>query len=213
VIVPFSADLHYFYLYIKRHIEETHNIECLRADERIQSGFMTEKIIALIRSADILVADITGRNANVFYELGIAHDQDKKVIIITRDPVESAPTDIKHYEIIAQSLADHDQFIRRLDQAISNAFQGDYERLYSVASKVFKAFQAGTSAQVKMVDQSSFTQKVMVAEQTEDVPALDDEGAVARFALPRIIADATSVALMERITTWLSSQYGADDVP
>jgi nucleoside 2-deoxyribosyltransferase len=95
VIMPFSAELHYFYLFIKRHIEETHNIECLRADERIQSGFMTEKIIALIRSADILIADITGRNANVFYELGIAHAQDKKVIIITRDPVENAPTDIK----------------------------------------------------------------------------------------------------------------------
>jgi hypothetical protein len=81
-----------------------------------------------------------------------------------------------------------------------------------VASKVFKAFQTGTSAQVRMVDQSSFTQKVMAAEQTEDIPALEDEGAVARFALSRIIADATSVALMERITTWLSSQYGSEDV-
>lgn len=211
--MPFSTDLHYFYLYLKRHIEETHKIECRRADEEIQSGFMTEKIIALIRDADILIADITGRNANVFYELGIAHDQDKKVIIITRDPVENAPTDIKNYEIIAHDFGNDDQFIRRLDQAISNAFRGDYGRLYSVANKVFRAFQAETSTLAKMVDQNSFIQRVMSAEQTEDIPPLEDERAVAYFTLGRIIADTSNVALMSQITTWLSSRYSTEDAP
>ena len=142
-----------------------------------------------------------------------AHDQDKKVIIITRDPIEHVPTDIKHYEIITHQLGGDDEFIRKLDQAISNAFRGDYEKLYSVACEIFRAFQAETSTQAKMVDQSSFIQRVMSAEQTEDIPPQEDERAVAYFTLGRIIADTSNVAIMSLITTWLSSRYSTEDVP
>jgi len=47
----------------------------------------------------VIVADCTGKNPNVFYELGIAHTLGKPVIIITQS-ARRYPFDIKHIRYI-----------------------------------------------------------------------------------------------------------------
>ncbi|MCI0695634.1 nucleoside 2-deoxyribosyltransferase [candidate division KSB1 bacterium] len=100
VMMPFVPELHYFYLYLKQHIEQHHGIGCERADDRILTKPFLDKINDLIRDADVIIADCSGRNPNVFYELGIAHALKKDVILITKDPVGVAPSDIRHFEFI-----------------------------------------------------------------------------------------------------------------
>lgn len=51
-----------------------------RADDHKKSGLITTQIIALIEMADLIVADLTGHNANVHYELGVAHAREKQVV-------------------------------------------------------------------------------------------------------------------------------------
>jgi hypothetical protein len=36
-------------------------------------GNITGQVIQAIVSADLIVADLTGKNANVYYEIGVAH--------------------------------------------------------------------------------------------------------------------------------------------
>jgi hypothetical protein len=67
--MPFKPELHYFYLYIKKHIEEKHNIECYRGDNNVLTIPILEKIKKDIERSDVVIADCTGRNPNVFYEL------------------------------------------------------------------------------------------------------------------------------------------------
>src|SRR3954452_5622402 len=93
VIMPFSVELHYFYLFLKRHIEEKHPVKCIRGDADILTVPLLDKIRSYIDTADVLIADCSGRNPNVFYELGMAHALGKKVILITKDAIEDAPTD------------------------------------------------------------------------------------------------------------------------
>src|SRR5438876_8266953 len=93
VLMPFAPELHYFYLYMKQHIEQKYGIRCERADAQILTKPILDKINDYIRNADVIVADCSGRNPNVFYELGIAHAYGKKVILITRDDVREAPSD------------------------------------------------------------------------------------------------------------------------
>jgi hypothetical protein len=50
-----------------------------------------------ILSAKVIIADITGRNPNVFYELGVAIGKD--VIIITQN-LDDIPFDINRYRCI-----------------------------------------------------------------------------------------------------------------
>lgn len=49
-----------------------------------------------IYTADVIIADLTEKNANVYYELGIAHTLEKKVIVITQN-INDLPFDIKNY--------------------------------------------------------------------------------------------------------------------
>lgn len=70
-----------------------------RLDDQIFTESMLQRIYTQIAKADVIVADMTGRNPNVFYEVGYAHALGKVVILLTRDR-EDIPFDLKHYRHI-----------------------------------------------------------------------------------------------------------------
>lgn len=95
VIMPFADDFFESYEMIKEHFSE--DFEFSNAgDEENQQNILAD-IIPPIYSADIVLADLTGLNPNVMYELGIAHSFNKKTIMITRDDLSSLPFDLKQY--------------------------------------------------------------------------------------------------------------------
>lgn len=69
---------------------------CERVDEQMYDGNILERVYNQIAKADILVADMTGRNPNVFYETGYAHALDKQVILLTQNAAD-IPFDLIHY--------------------------------------------------------------------------------------------------------------------
>jgi len=69
---------------------------CERVDEQIFTESILERVYNQISKADVVVADMTGRNPNVFYETGYAHALNKTVILLTRD-ADDIPFDLKHY--------------------------------------------------------------------------------------------------------------------
>jgi len=56
---------------------------CERLDEQIFEETMLEHIYNQIAKADLVVADLTARNPNVFYETGYAHALGQRVILLT----------------------------------------------------------------------------------------------------------------------------------
>lgn len=77
---------------------EANGYEALRADD-LYGQDIVEDIWSSILSAHLVIADITGRNPNVFYELGIAHTLGKKVILISQD-TNDIPFDLNRYRHI-----------------------------------------------------------------------------------------------------------------
>lgn len=69
---------------------------CERVDEQIFHESILQRIYNQIAKADIVVADMTERNPNVFYETGYAHALGKSVILLTQR-AEDIPFDLKHY--------------------------------------------------------------------------------------------------------------------
>jgi len=205
VIMPFRADLHYFYLFLKQHVEQHHQIECERGDGQVLTKPIIEKINDHIRQADVIVADCSGRNPNVFYELGLAHAYDKKVILITHDDVKDAPADIRHYEFIQYRFDQHHEFLDRLDNALNNVFAVHYENLHEKAMEVFAEFCQTTSVKFTQASKEKFLQQVRSVPDRQ-VPSLDDEIGLAEFLLPRIILDVHDAAVMKLITDWLSTK-------
>jgi hypothetical protein len=69
---------------------------CERVDKQIFMESILERVYNQIAKADIIVAVMTGRNPNVFYEVGYAHALNKRVILLTQNS-DDIPFDLKHY--------------------------------------------------------------------------------------------------------------------
>jgi hypothetical protein len=74
-------------------------LDCVRADAIPKAGLVLEHILKAAYDADVVIADITENNANVMYELGLAHGFAKPVIMLSQD-ISKAPFDLKTYRII-----------------------------------------------------------------------------------------------------------------
>jgi hypothetical protein len=71
---------------------------CLRSDEQYGQQIL-EDIWSGICEASIVIADVTGRNANVYYELGIAHVMGRRVVLLSQD-ISDIPFDTRTYRHI-----------------------------------------------------------------------------------------------------------------
>jgi hypothetical protein len=103
VLMPSSTDLIPVY---EDHIMPT----CASMELTVRSvvdffpaGSVIQEIRNAILSARLIVADCTGRNPNVFYELGMAHAMEKATILLTQS-TEDVPFDLRVMRYIAYQL-------------------------------------------------------------------------------------------------------------
>ena len=96
VLMPFSSDFDDIYKYgIKKTAEEL-GIVAERVDEQHFSETILERVYRQIENSDFIVADMTGKNANVFYEVGYAHAKGKLCALVTQSATD-IPFDLKHH--------------------------------------------------------------------------------------------------------------------
>lgn len=73
-----------------------------RADDIYGTQPIVDDIWEGICESEIILADVTGRNPNVMYEIGMAHTVGKPVIIITQS-IDDVPFDLKHFRCVVYS--------------------------------------------------------------------------------------------------------------
>jgi hypothetical protein len=96
VLMPFDKEFDDVYqLGIKPACDEA-GAYAERLDDQIFHESMLDRIYHQISKADVIVADMTGRNTNVFYETGYAHALGKPVGLLTQR-ADDIPFDLKHY--------------------------------------------------------------------------------------------------------------------
>ncbi|HEY0171957.1 MAG TPA: hypothetical protein VGB98_13125 [Pyrinomonadaceae bacterium] len=96
VLMPFDPRFADVYVLGIRQACKDAGAYCERVDEQIFDENILERIYTQIAKADVIVADMTGQNPNVFYETGYAHALNKRVILITQDR-KDIPFDLSHY--------------------------------------------------------------------------------------------------------------------
>lgn len=125
VISPFTDDISNFYRQVlKPAVESISGMICLRADDIYTANVVMEDVWKLICESPIIIADLTGRNANVFYEIGLAHAIGKKVIIMSQN-IDDIPFDLRALRCIKYSLRDEDfsVFQDKLVQTITTVLE------------------------------------------------------------------------------------------
>lgn len=98
VMMPFGSGFGPVYATIQTACNST-PLSALRADEMWDDSILINDILALINHSAVVICDLTGRNENVFYELGIAHAWGKPVIPIAQS-AEDVPFDLRHHRYI-----------------------------------------------------------------------------------------------------------------
>lgn len=99
VAMPFAASLRpVFNGPIKKACREL-RLSVERGDDIFSASSIVDDIWAAIYNAGAMVADCTTRNANVFYEIGIAHTLGKPVVLISQSD-EDVPFDVAYLRYI-----------------------------------------------------------------------------------------------------------------
>lgn len=106
VMMPFAAPVGDYYATIYEPAIKKAGITPVRADADIfGTGKIIDQIWSGINSARVLVAELTGRNPNVLYELGLAHALKKPVVLVSSNEGD-VPFDVRHVRVIYYEMAD-----------------------------------------------------------------------------------------------------------
>src|SRR5665811_779695 len=99
VLMPFDEKYNDAYKFGIKGAAEDVGAYAERVDEQIFTEGILDRIFNQISKADVIVADMTGRNPNVFYEVGYAHALGKIVLLLTQN-TNDIPFDLKHRQHI-----------------------------------------------------------------------------------------------------------------
>jgi hypothetical protein len=118
VMMPFGPwfDRYYQEIYVPA-IKEA-GFEPVRADELFTTGSVVEQIWEQIEKAKLLLADLSGKNPNVFYELGLAHAA-KKPVVFTASQVDDVPFDLRHLRVIIYEVREP-EWANRLQKSVTD---------------------------------------------------------------------------------------------
>ena len=116
VIMPFDPEFDSIYSDLIKPALENIGYEVIRADSLVNQHNILKDIVRHIAFANIVVADLTAINPNVFYELGIAHALQKPTILLTQS-IDEVPFDLRAYRIITYSTRFDE--IKKLSETLS----------------------------------------------------------------------------------------------
>ena len=99
VLMPFGGWFDKYYEQIYKVAVEEAGLKAFRADDIYRPGTIINDVWELTKKSKIVIADLTDRNSNVLYELGLAHALAKPAIIIT--PAEElVPFDLRQLRLL-----------------------------------------------------------------------------------------------------------------
>jgi len=130
VIMPFANPLGGYYSLIYEPAITKAGLTPVRADTDIfGTGKIIDQIWAGLNRAKVLVAELTGRNPNVLYELGLAHALHKPVVLVSSNEAD-VPFDVRHVRVIYYDVTDPfwgDKLIAKVAENVVSAMSNPKE--------------------------------------------------------------------------------------
>lgn len=159
-------------------------IHITRADKDSYPGMITDRIINAIVESEIVIADLTYLNPNVFYEIGIRHSNEKPIIHIaeigTALPFDNLGHKVVFYDKTSwQSISISRQLIReQIQAAMAPEFVVTNPVRQALTAKAFRA-RAGTEGELvnDLLERISFIEKRIASPTTGTAGSSSAEGA------------------------------------
>lgn len=123
IVMPFQESLKPVWEdHIKR-VAERLGLTLSRGDDFFTAHSVMSDVWNAICRARVIIADCTGRNPNVFYEIGLAHVIGKPVVLITQNN-DDVPFDVKNIRYIQYEYTPRgmQQFELKLTETLKTEF-------------------------------------------------------------------------------------------
>jgi hypothetical protein len=138
VMQPFAMPYGDYYDKIFKPAIEKTGLQPVRADADIfGTGKIIDQVWRGISAAKVLVAELTTRNPNVFYELGLAHALNKPVVLISSNESD-VPFDLQHIRVIYYDVSDPfwgSKLIEKVAENILSALTNPEEAIFKTIIK------------------------------------------------------------------------------
>lgn len=119
VISPFGAPFDTYFTHVIKPAVESCGLYAMRGDSLYRPTTIVDDIWKGIQDSKLLVAELTGRNPNVFYELGLAHAISKPVILLS-ESIEDVPFDLRAIRVLLYDKS-HPEWGTQLRQNLTKA--------------------------------------------------------------------------------------------
>lgn len=133
VLMPFSEEFTDIYESGIKSIAKDYNVNAERLDDQIFDCNMVDQIYSQIDKCDFIIADMTNRNPNVFYEVGYADSKKKLVILLTQNS-DDIPFDFKQRTHIV-----YDGSIKKLKEQLGSRIVWALKEIENRAKKPLTA--------------------------------------------------------------------------
>ncbi len=154
--------------HIIRPAVESCGYKAVRADEIAEPGIITNQIIRHVVDDPLVIADLTGQNPNVFYELAIRHATRKPLVQII-DNVEDIPFDVGSMRTIQVDHRDLDS-VEEAKTEIKRQIQFLEESSSSLETPISIALEGRSIDGSKMRDQGHLEEiKKIMGDQTDKI--------------------------------------------
>jgi hypothetical protein len=121
VIMPFNPMADVVYREVYQPAIEAAGLKAVRADEIYGTKRIMQDVWDSIRKSRMVLAELSGRNENVLYELGLAHATGKQVLLVTLT-MEDVPFDLKDVRCIVYEK-DHPTWGTALERNVTDSLK------------------------------------------------------------------------------------------
>jgi hypothetical protein len=183
ILMPFRHPFDRYFEEVFKPAVERARLKPLRADSLFLPSPVMADIWSLIRESTLLIADLTSQNANVFYELGLAHAVGKPVILVS-ETIEDVPFDLHQLRVLLYDKQDPAWGVdlrQRMTKAIAETLNHPTEAVPAIFRPTIKRLRRAAAPQPS--DQTDATLQRGKAE-SEMVPWLQP---VIDRAMPRAL--------------------------
>lgn len=124
VMMPFDKAFDIVYETIEQAVSDA-GLRCVRADDIWDHDNVLDDILGLIWRSQIVIADLTGKNPNVFYEVGLAHSLPRRTVLLTQNS-DDVPFDLRSLRYLKYGLGTRDRQLMRsqLEQRLRTILAG-----------------------------------------------------------------------------------------
>jgi hypothetical protein len=100
VVMQFAEPYNDLYRDVIQKQAEEAGFEVLRIDEKAGPGVIFQDIQREIQQAEVVIAEVTPANPNVYYEVGYAHALGKPTILLAQRGPQQLPFDIRSFRVV-----------------------------------------------------------------------------------------------------------------